>query len=597
MSSYRRATATRRREASHPVNTATPKNGVLYLRVSSVKQTHTAADVSADGNSIATQREECDRKAVDLGVAVQKVFIEPGRSAQTIDKRPEFRLLLAYLAEHPEVDYVIVYSRSRAFRNIEDAILTRRHLRGLGVKIISTKEDFGDTLESEFMETITDSMNDLQNRRNGEDIKMKMAHKARNGGTIGRAPIGYLNVRKEIDGRQINSVAIDEQRAPLIRTIFELYATGEYTLNDLAEAAEDLGLRARPVGRWKAERPLTTNSIHRVLGDPYYAGHTVYQGELFDGRHPRLITQTLFDRVQDVLDVRSSPAVHDQKLTHYLKGLLFCDRCNRAGRRSRLIYTEVTGNGGRYMYFKCRSVHTGDCDLPHLPADLVAQKIVEHYERIRLTPQYLDELRSSLESTIADQRSSERDLSAHLTKELNKLTEQEERLLDAVQDNLMPRERIHARLAALHLKRASVAERLSGAQQELDVGAELLRGALDLSQNPHELYQRATDLGRSHLNHAFFTALYFDEHSTVADSDLAEPFTTLDVIHQSWLTIEAESTTPEAPAKAKERSRFTEALLASSSLTRGNLDDYSVAGLNSLLMVGVVGIEPTTKWL
>ena len=157
MSSYRRATATRRREASHAVNTTTPKNGVLYLRVSSIKQTHTAADVSADGNSIATQREECDRKAVDLGVAVQKVFIEPGRSAQTIDKRPEFRLLLAYLAEHPEVDYVIVYSRSRAFRNIEDAILTRRHLRGLGVKIISTKEDFGDTLESEFMETITDS--------------------------------------------------------------------------------------------------------------------------------------------------------------------------------------------------------------------------------------------------------------------------------------------------------------------------------------------------------------------------------------------------------------------------------------------------------
>ena len=211
MSSYRRATATKRRAASAAVQTAT-KNGVLYLRVSSLKQTHTAADVSVDGNSIATQREECDRKAVDLGVAVQEVFVEPGRSAQTIEKRPEFRRLLAYLAEHPEVDYVIVYSRSRAFRNIEDAILTRRHLRGLGVKIISTKEDFGDSLESEFMETITDSMNDLQNRRNGEDIKMKMAHKARNGGTIGRAPIGYLNVRKELDGRQINSVAIDEQR-------------------------------------------------------------------------------------------------------------------------------------------------------------------------------------------------------------------------------------------------------------------------------------------------------------------------------------------------------------------------------------------------
>ena len=146
MSSYRRGT--KKTDAGAAAKTA----GIHYLRVSSVRQTHTDADVNRDGNSIATQREECDKKAAGMGISVAMEFIEPGKSAQTIDKRPEFRRLLAYLAEHDEIGYVFVYSRSRAFRNVEDAVLTRKHLRGLGVKIISTKEDFGDTMEAEFME-------------------------------------------------------------------------------------------------------------------------------------------------------------------------------------------------------------------------------------------------------------------------------------------------------------------------------------------------------------------------------------------------------------------------------------------------------------
>lgn len=423
----RTATAASRAELQPATTT---KAGVHYLRVSSVRQTHTAADVSEHGNSIDTQREECNAKARDMGVNVIEEFIEPGKSAQTIDKRPEFRRLLAYLAEHPEIGYVFVYSRSRAFRNIEDAVLTRKHLRGLGVKIVSTKEDFGDTLEAEFMETISDTMNDLQNRRNGEDIKLKMAHKAKNGGTIGRAPIGYLNVRQDMDGRQVNTIAIDTQRAPLIRALFELYATGEYTLEDLGEAAEDLGLRARPMGRWKAERPLSKNSIHRILGDPYYTGFTVYQDELFPGRHEAIIPGDLFEQVQDVLELRSNPAVHDNKLTHYLKGLLFCDRCHKAGKRSRLIYTEVQGNGGTYGYFKCKQKQFGNCSLPHLPIGLVEDRIVDYYARLVLAPDYLDQFSQAIHDCLATTQETERELAAHLRKEQQDLDEQENRLLD-----------------------------------------------------------------------------------------------------------------------------------------------------------------------
>ncbi|SDB87343.1 Resolvase, N terminal domain [Raineyella antarctica] len=175
-------------------DTPDKRHCVLYLRVSSVRQTHTAMDVDKDGNSIATQREQTTAKANEMNLIIAKEFVEPGVSAQTIEKRPVFRQMLAYVSEHPEVGYIIVYSRSRAFRNVEDAMLTRRNLRMLGVKLISTKEDFGDSIEGDAMATISDTMNELQNRLNGQDIKLKMAHKAKNGGTL-----EYLKAWRPLD--------------------------------------------------------------------------------------------------------------------------------------------------------------------------------------------------------------------------------------------------------------------------------------------------------------------------------------------------------------------------------------------------------------
>lgn len=102
-----------------------------------------------------------------------------------------------------DVDYVIIYARSRAFRNYIDAGNTKMALAKLGVKLISAKQDFADGLMAEAMEAVTDVFNWLQVRMSGEDIKVKMANKARNGGTIGRAKVGYRNVHKRIEGREV----------------------------------------------------------------------------------------------------------------------------------------------------------------------------------------------------------------------------------------------------------------------------------------------------------------------------------------------------------------------------------------------------------
>src|SRR5512143_1483437 len=96
--------------------------GVLYLRVSTPGQVKT--DYDPEGISIPAQREACLRKAAQLGVRIIEEYIEPGRSATSMDKRPAFQAMLERIRTRRDVDYVIVYKLSRMNRNrLDDALV------------------------------------------------------------------------------------------------------------------------------------------------------------------------------------------------------------------------------------------------------------------------------------------------------------------------------------------------------------------------------------------------------------------------------------------------------------------------------------------
>lgn len=46
--------------------------------------------------------------------------------------------------DNPEVEYVVVYLRSRVFRKFADAAIAKRILATMGVKLVSVKEEFGE---------------------------------------------------------------------------------------------------------------------------------------------------------------------------------------------------------------------------------------------------------------------------------------------------------------------------------------------------------------------------------------------------------------------------------------------------------------------
>lgn len=303
------------------------------------------------------------------------------------------------------------------------------------------------------MEAVTDIFNEMEVRRNGEDIKAKLRNKALNGGTVTRAKLGYLNIRAEHEGRLFNSIGLDPKRAPLVLKAFELYATGEYSIDLLTTAMADLGLTTRPSARWPREQPVSDSKLHRMLSDSYYAGWVTVDGDLIPGRHEAIISQALFDRVQEVLNARSARGQRDRVLSHYLKGALYCERCHTSGRTSRLIYTEVNGNGGRYGYYFCRSRQEGLCDLPHLPVTQVEEAIAARYTLLQVPEDFAVSVRAELEATMEDQQRLTRELHITLTTQLTKLEAREERLIDLAADGALTRAKIQQRSNAIQLER------------------------------------------------------------------------------------------------------------------------------------------------
>jgi site-specific DNA recombinase len=494
----------------------TPK-AVLYLRVSSKRQMDTAVDIDPDGNSIATQREVSTRKANNLTATVVREFVEPGVSASTIEKRQAFQDMLAFLRENPEVRYVIVYARSRAFRNYIDAAITKRLLDKLDVKLVSAREDFGDGVYADMMEAVTDIFNDVQNKLSGEDIRIKLQHKAINGGTIGRAHVGYLNTRTEVEGRQINTVSLDPKRAPLVLKAWELYATGEYSIDRLTATMADLGLTSKPTARWPSGRPMSDTQMHRMLGDPYYAGFVVYKGDIYPGRHEAIVGQELFEHVQEVMSARSGRGSRDRILIHYLKGLLFCQRCHNNGRTSRLIYTEAKGRSRRYGYFLCRSRQEGLCDLPHIAVARVEQAVTDHYITFQLGKDFANQCRERLDAALSEAQGDAHEAHATLSRRIKELDEKESRLIDLAADGTLPAAKIRAKLNEIKIDRARIEAGLTTTADQLSLGAGVLRDALHLVANPHQLYRDGNSQVRRNLNDTFFQKLYIDDCAVVED--------------------------------------------------------------------------------
>jgi site-specific DNA recombinase len=489
------------------------KRALLYLRVSTPGQVNT--DYNPEGISIPAQREAGERKAGELGAVIVDEYIEPGRTATSIDKRPVFQDMVARIKREQDVDFVIVYHFSRIFRNSIDAAITKRELGRHGVRVVSTVLDMGQTPESAMVETIIHAVDQYQSEANGADIRYKMGQKAKNGGTISKAALGYLNERIDIDGRRVAVSTVDPQRAPHIVRAFELYSTGQYTGRQVLDLVTTGGLRTRGT-RKTPPKPLSLNQFYDILTDRYYLGKIEYGDEEYQGRHKPLVEPELFDRVQRVLALHGGGGTRQRVHNHYLKGALWCGRCGR-----RFIIMRGRGNGGTYFYFICRGRQGSGCTQPYLRVEAMEAAVARHYTTVRLSEEFRTRIRGELDDALLGELGSVSALKKRLTARLTELDGREDQYLDLVGSPGWPKEKLRRKLDTIQTERNEISEQLADATTRLATGRQFFLAALELLRNPRAFYEQGgTSLKRA-MNKVIFTKLYVDGEE-ITGHELAE---------------------------------------------------------------------------
>ena len=275
---------------------------VVYARVSSKEQEREGFSIPAQLKLLmdyaAAQGFIVFRKYVDVETAKQS-----GRTGFTsmIDL---FRKEKRSLPSEGRCHLLLVEKTDRLYRNLKDWVT----LDELDLEIHFVKENFVLSKNSRSSEKFIHGIKVLMAKNYidnlSEETKKGMKEKAEQGIYPSYAPLGYAN----IDQAGKRYIQPDPNIAPLIRLLFEWYATGNYSLLEVTKKAQAEGLDYRKTGA-----RLHKSIVHKILTNPIYYGDFEWAGKRYRGTHKPIITNQIFDRVRSVLAEKRAVEKHASK--------------------------------------------------------------------------------------------------------------------------------------------------------------------------------------------------------------------------------------------------------------------------------------------
>ncbi|KWT64254.1 hypothetical protein APY04_3518 [Hyphomicrobium sulfonivorans] len=350
-----------------------------YARVSSKEQ-------EKEGFSIPAQQKLIQSYAQAHGLQIVQDYVDVETAKHS--GRTNFEEMLRYLKSHPQVRIILVEKTDRLYRNLKDWV----RLDELDVAIHLVKEGAILSEESRSSEKFMHGIKVLMAKNYidnlSEEVRKGQQEKAEQGFWPNRAPMGYRNARGP-DGRK--KLEIDPVEGQIIANIFNWYATGNYSVKDVAEAARKQGLTF-----WRTGGAVPTATIHRLLRHRLYTGYFDWNGRIYKGQHSALTTKELWDRVQGVLDGRNATkAKRGKKHDLALAGLMKCGHCGCA------LVGDIKKS--RYVYYRCTG-YKGKCDEPYVREEVFIERFQAMLDRLSFDQEVLDWLSKALRQGHEDER-------------------------------------------------------------------------------------------------------------------------------------------------------------------------------------------------
>lgn len=377
------------------------KEYFAYIRVSTTKQ-------GQEGVSLAEQKSAIRQYADREGLSITGWFEETVTAAKR--GRPVFSAVLDQIRAG-EAAGLIVHKLDRGTRNLDEWIILRDlHKEGIDLRIVVENIDLSTRsgrMIGNFQAIIAEDY--IENLRQ-ETLKGQMG-RLKQGLTPWAAPVGYL------DNGKGKPKTIDPVKGPLVRQMFELYASGNFGLRQLAKQMQSLGLTNAAGGT------LSKTCISKALNNPFYMGRILVRkwGKTFEGAHEPLISKSLFYAVQDTLSGKAGSKVckHSYRYSR-------CFKCKHCG------YSLIGERQKGRIYYRC---HTRSCPMTGVREEFIDQTINTFLEQVTLDETVIQCFEDMLRENQANEHKSLDQAVRSIALERLKIQARKRRLTDLRIDN------------------------------------------------------------------------------------------------------------------------------------------------------------------
>lgn len=272
------------------------------------------------------------------------IYREVG-SGETIENRPQMQALLRRI-ESPKVKALLCVEPTRLSRgDLQDIGYLVKILRYTNTLVITPQYayDLNDERDRDLFERELMRGNEFLEYTKKIMLSGRL-QSVRNGNYIGQtAPYGYTKVAVKDGKRTCYTLKPHPEEAPIVKRIFELYASGLGCVK-IAELLDSEHVPAPRGRRWNPDSlPSMLSNVHylgKVKWNERKTVRSVEEGEfvasrpkaedflVFEGKHPAIIGQELWDAVQAIKGTHPKNT-KAKNLTNPLAGIFYCS-CGRS---------------------------------------------------------------------------------------------------------------------------------------------------------------------------------------------------------------------------------------------------------------------------
>ncbi len=360
----------------------TPRRAVLYARVSSKEQRD-------EGYSIEAQVRLLREYAARQGFVIVEEFIDVESASKS--GRTGFNAMLAYLQKQTSCRMILVEKTDRLYRNLKDYATLDVKDWGLSIHLVKEGEVLSPESRSsqQFVHGIKVLVARNYSQNLGEETLKGMTEKARTGMYPSCAPVGYRNANGP-DGKRI--IVPDPDSAPTIRRLFELFASGHFSLKELTTKARVEGLSLQGARVQKS-------TLHQILRKRLYCGDFDFNGQTYRGTYEPLVSKEDWERVQSILDHHGKTNRHRIKRDFAFSGMIRCGHCGC------MLVAEI--KKGRYVYYHCTG-HHGKCPEPYTREELLVEQFARNLDQLAIPPEVAEWLHATyLQSDLTERAARE----------------------------------------------------------------------------------------------------------------------------------------------------------------------------------------------